>query len=72
MTETPRRFKEREEYSADEELAAIQPHRRNEPPPRFETDDYKRAHREHLEAGGFESDDDAEPKPIDEQSVDEH
>ena len=73
MTEGPRRFKERDELTTDEQLAAIQAQRRGVPEPRFETDEYKSARREHLEAGGFEPDhDDAKPKPVDELSAEEH
>jgi hypothetical protein len=62
---TPERYKRREDYTVyeerredytvDEGLAVIQAERRGDPSPRFETDVYKRARREHLEAGGFDA-----------------
>jgi hypothetical protein len=73
-TTPPQRYKDRADFSVDEELAAVQEDRRGEPPPKFETAEYRQARREHLQAGGFDpGDDDAqEPKPPEEMSADEH
>jgi hypothetical protein len=73
-TTPPQRYKDRADFSVEEELAVVQAERRNEPPPKFETAEYRQARREHLEAGGFDpGDDDAhEPKAAEEMSADEH
>jgi hypothetical protein len=73
MTDTPRRFKDREDYSPDEQLAVQQARHRGEPEPRFETDEYKQARREHLEAGGFEPDGDQQaPTALEDMTPDDH
>jgi hypothetical protein len=56
----PERFKKREDLTVDEQLAAIQAQKRGDPAPRFETDEYRQARREALEAAGLDPDDDAE------------
>lgn len=68
----PRRFKSREELTGEETLAQIQAERRREQAPKFETDEYKQARRDHLAEGGFEVDDEPGEKPLEEMSPAEH
>jgi hypothetical protein len=69
MSDAPERWKKREDYTVDEELAAQQAERRGETF-QVETPEYRKARAEHLRAGGF-AEDSPEPKPIEEMSVDE-
>lgn len=73
MTDTPKRFNERDELTTDEEVAVQQAEQRGDATPQFQTPAYKAARREHLEAGGFDPDDeDAAPKPVEDLTTDEH
>jgi hypothetical protein len=66
------RFKRRGEYTVEEELAVIQAERRGDPSPRFETDEYRQARRDHLEAGGFETGDDEGRTPLEDMTPEDH
>jgi hypothetical protein len=72
MTKTPRRFKERSELTMDEELAVVQAQRRDDPEPKFETDEYRQARREHLEAGGFDADGGELETPLEDMTPEDH
>jgi hypothetical protein len=72
-SDTPERFKSRDDFSMDEELAMVQAARRGELTPRFERDEYKRFRRDALTEAGLEPDEaDAEPVPLEEQTTEEH
>jgi rRNA maturation protein Nop10 len=73
MTEPPERYKQREDYTMDEEVAAVQAEQRGDPPPRFERDEYRQARREALEDAGLEPEDDAEkPTPLEDMTPEDH
>jgi len=75
--EIPRRFKERSELTMDEEVLTVQAARRGDAVPKFETDAYRQYRAEVLREGGFieeakESEPSGSPRPLEEQSVEEH
>lgn len=76
MPKPPPRFKSPDQFTPDEQLAAIQADRRGQSPPKFETAEYRAAMRGALQGAGLHvpdeyADDDA-PKPPDEMSPDDH
>jgi hypothetical protein len=74
MPDKPKRFRDRDELTMDQELAVQQAARRGESAPKFETDEYRAARREALADAGLEPEDGAESadKPLEEMSVGDH
>jgi hypothetical protein len=78
MTDTPKRYKDEDEYNGDELLAAVQARHRGDDPPKFERKEYRQHKADALREAGLDDEADeleaaaAEPVPLEERTTEEH